>query len=238
MKTRLRVASFALITLIFFAPRPIEAQQQTPTTGTNTTGATSGATAVGGTTGGTTTSTGGTQGSNLTGQGVGQPQFRSFGEALNQNPTGFVGRGAIEEFTGQQLAGQANIGAGVGPQFGGLGTNRDNTDTGQGQTTGPSRAVRLRPRHRVAFSYLPHRSDLVRSRLQTHFGSLRERLSGVETSLAPDGTLTLRGSAVSPEARKLAEALARLEPGVRSIDNQITVSPAPPRLEPPTEVPQ
>ena len=241
VKSYVSRCSLALVTHVAIAlamPAMSEAQQQTSNTPATTSGVTPTTTATAGsTTTGTTSSTASSQGGNLTGQGVGQPQFRAFGEAVNQNPTGFVGRGANEGFIGQQLAGQADVGAGVGPQFGGLGANRDNTSTGQGQTTGPSRAARLRPRHRVAFSYSPHRSDVVRSSLQTHFGSLRDRVSGVETSLTPDGTLILQGSAVSPEAKKLAEALARLEPGVRRIDNQITVSPAPPRLEPPTEVP-
>ncbi|MCA9024411.1 MAG: BON domain-containing protein [Planctomycetaceae bacterium] len=178
---------------------------------------------------------GSTQGGGLTGQGVQQPQFRAFGESLNQNATDFVGRGTADGFVGQRLSGQPNVGGTIGPQFGALGGNQGGTNAGRGQATGPSRAVRLRPRHRVAFSYSPLRDPSVRNSLQTHLRPLQDRITGTEASLTPDGTLVLRGTALDDEARKLAEALARLEPGIRKVENQIIVAPAPPQLRTPSE---
>ncbi|MCA9076073.1 MAG: BON domain-containing protein [Planctomycetaceae bacterium] len=221
------IGLLSLVVVVCVMPSTCRAQQQPTTTGSSSNGTPSGTQATSGSTTASTTTTTNTQGSNLTGQGVQQPQFRAFGDALNQNPSGFVGRGASDGFTGQQFAGQSNVNGNVSPQLGGLGANRGNTNAGQSQPSGPSRAARLRPRHRVAFSFSPLRIDAVRSNVANHINFLDGRVSGVETTLTPDGTLMLQGTAVSPDARKLAEALARLEPGVRRIDNQISVSPSP-----------
>ncbi|MGD9856252.1 MAG: BON domain-containing protein [Planctomycetaceae bacterium] len=242
MKTT--VAVLALVAVIAGAS-PVEAQRSGGTTSGSGTGSTTGSGTAsttgsgtgttsggaGGSTGGTATGGGGRQGGGLSGQGVQQPQFQAFGTNQNQNASGFIGRGTGDTFVGQQQAAQQNARGGFGTQFGGLGAQlggnqgAGTTARGTGQTTTRSRAERLRPQHRVAFSFAPANASIVTTRLQTQIRPLQAggRLGDVVFSFDGDGTVMLQGTAASIDDRELAAALARLEPGVRRVDNQIVV---------------
>ena len=144
--SKVPTVAIAAILGVIAGPSFVQAQQQSGTTvGSGTIGGTGSGTTLGGITGGgggNLLGGAGGQGGNLTGQGVQQPQFRAFGELLNQNTSGFVGGGAADRFVGQQFAGQQNARGGLGPQFGGLGGNPGTTARGTGQTSSRSRAVR------------------------------------------------------------------------------------------------
>jgi len=47
----------------------------------------------------------------------------------------------------------------------------------------------------------------------------------VEMQIDAEGVVTLRGTVESASARKLAEVMARLEPGVRKVVNELEVQP-------------
>jgi osmotically-inducible protein OsmY len=51
--------------------------------------------------------------------------------------------------------------------------------------------------------------------------------SNVNLSVNPEGELVLKGKVASAEQAKLAENMARLEPGVRSVRNELTFPEAP-----------
>lgn len=179
--------------------------------------------------GGTTVGSDGSLGG-VAGQLAG-PELMTFGQELDATGgTGFAGRGnASENFVG----GLVQEGQGQG-QFGNAGRNFNNQFTNinrQGQTrrdfqqpTGPSRADLIRPRHRVSFDFTPRPAEIVNSSLQTRLGNQPSSVNGVNVSLNEQGVATLSGTVADEHAAKLAAALARLEPGVRTIDNQLTVA--------------
>ena len=103
------------------------------------------------------------------------------------------------------------------------GTNQSSS----GRPSGPARRQSLQAQHRVAFNYAPARTNSVSESVGTRLGqvSTRVNLKNINTE-AIDGKVTIRGEALSEDARKVAEHMARLEPGVRSVDNQLTVKPS------------
>lgn len=241
-----RVAAIVTALLITAAPPPVDAQQRSggSTGGSGSGSMTGSASGAGSTTGGTTgTSTAGGSTSarsgrqaGTTGQGIDRPQLESFGSTQNQNRSTFTGPGASNTFVGQQQLQQQNARAAFAAQFGGLGAQfgafgnpgTQTTARGTGQTTTRTRAERLRPRHRVAFSFTPIAPAATSTRLQSLVRPLQAdgRLRDVELSIDEAGTVILRGTAATLEDRELAAAIARLEPGVRRVDNQILVTDA------------
>jgi hypothetical protein len=100
---------------------------------------------------------------------------------------------------------------------------------GQGGRGGGGRAGRtqtqIRTTVRVGFNYAPTTVDGVSSKLQTRLteSSGIQFLSSVEVAL--DGsTATLRGLVASEHSRALAEQLARLEPGIWKVRNELEVA--------------
>lgn len=141
--------------------------------------------------------------------------------------TGFAGRGnAAENFVGGIVQGEGQTGPGARRttnQFQGL-NRQGQIRQGIQQPTGPSRAERIRPRHRIAFQYPPRQNEAVTTNLQTRLTSLPAGPAGVTVSLSPQGVATLSGSVADEHASKLAAAVARQEPGVRSVDNQLSIA--------------
>ena len=94
-----------------------------------------------------------------------------------------------------------------------------------GQTTAD-----VQPTLSLGFDYagpvVPNLTTKLVSRLKT---------SAVATATLPvqvqvlDGTATLTGTVASDHERALAEQLLALEPGVRRVDNQLSVAPAAPK---------
>ena len=199
-------------------------------------GGTGGGTTGGGTTGGGTAAGGndGTIGTGQIGDGgnLAQPEFLTFGADIDPTGgTGFAGRGdASQNFVGGGLLdaqGQAGAGRGGQNQFQQLNRTQGQLQQGRGtQPTGPSRSERVRARHRVAFAYSPRPRSELTTRLQSRFRSLATRqpeASGVQVSFDDRGNATLTGTVASADRARFVEALARLEPGVRRVDNQLQV---------------
>lgn len=122
------------------------------------------------------------------------------------------------------------------------------------QPTGPSRSEQIRPRHRIAFDYTAQQTQTVAATLQTRLSPFASNPNGLTTPVGPGGTAaavstpvsgnpdgagnaagvsvtlneqgvaTLTGTVATEHAAKLAAAIARLERGVRSVDNQLTVA--------------
>ena len=191
----------------------------TQLTPTQATSLNSNASTTGATTGGGGSAGGGGGGSSVQMNTGNQPEFNagdgSVGAQVGQN--GFTGR------TNTAFAGNRNATQGGNtsllPQFNQMG-NQGNT-TNQGNT-GRSNLKRARPQQRIAFTY--PKANLVATQVQ--MSERFQRMSGVSganASVSDEGVATLTGMVTSDDSRKLAEALARLEPGVRSVINELQV---------------
>ena len=191
--------------------------QQTTSQGSSATG--SSATGLGTSAGGTSASggSGGTAAQMSTGN---QPTFNtgdgSVGAQVGQN--GFTGR-TNTGFAGSRNATQ-NSGTSLTPQFIQLDDSANQSKQGN---TNKNNIKRARPQQRIAFTY--PKANLAATRIQ--LGERFKRLSGVsgvDTAISDEGVATLTGMVTSDDSRKLAEALTRLEPGVRSVVNELKVS--------------
>jgi len=138
-------------------------------------------------------------------------------------PEGFVGRtDNPDRFVGNNQAGPAVLNQ-QPPTY-------DQRNGGQISGGQPSRPSSVRPRFRIGFDVSPTGTLSARESL-TPLQPLTTRLSresgfsGVRIQRDPTGVLTLTGVVSSERERKLAEAFVRLEPGVRSINNEILVVP-------------
>ncbi|MEX0703278.1 MAG: BON domain-containing protein [Planctomycetales bacterium] len=125
--------------------------------------------------------------------------------------------------------------AGAGAAFGAQGTQPAQGRAGQGRAgQGQNAAAPIRPRHEIAFTYPQLEAAAVRSSLDARFDKISQKqvtLSGVNVAATEQpGVVALRGEVASPEASRLAAIMARLEPGVRAVRNELTVrgqSPSP-----------
>lgn len=153
-----------------------------------------------------------------------QPQFNagdgSVGSRVGQNA--FVGQGDTTFAGTRDVSQLAN--RNFSPQFNAM--NDPSTSQRRANST-PANVKRARPQQRISFEY--PKANLVRAQveLSQRFQRL-QTVSGAGTSITDEGVAVLTGTVANDDARKLAEALVRLEPGVRSVDNQLQVSPATP----------
>lgn len=177
--------------------------------------------------------TGTTTGLNTTAGTGGLNQLGALSGTIGQ---GFVGRADnLGRFVGNN---QAGTGGTAGNGGGGLqGFNR-NSGTGQrnpqpgnqnngnfGGNRATSRPV-FRPRVEIGFDWPRASSAEVRRAADTRLTALAERypqLEGVQLSGSSAGTFILTGQVADERTRRMAAHLLRLEPGVRRIDNRLTV---------------
>lgn len=161
------------------------------------------------------------------------------GQLSAQAGQGFIGRqdtafvGADQANAGGVPAGGIRTGTGATAQFGQRGNNafsnfgrQNGVQTQTGRTTGGETRRVVRPRQRIAFTYPVRTPTQVATNVRTQFrqvASRRPSLSGVSVQLNAQGVAVLSGVVESEDRQKLAAALARLEPGVRSVDNRIRV---------------
>lgn len=152
--------------------------------------------------------------------------------------SGFVGRNDnAGRFVGDQRVGQQSQqgGTGRGRQTTGNFGNRTGGGTGRAfgdaQFGGPgganqrSRRV-IRPRQEIAFAYPQRPNASISDSLNTHFTRISQRdprLVSVTVVIDEQGAATLRGEVDSLQTSRLAAIMARLEPGVRSVENELTV---------------
>ncbi len=167
------------------------------------------------------------------GQTSGVPQLGELSQTIGQ---GFVGRSDnLGRFVGNAQAGQQGQLGTTGNRFGagGLGA-RGNNLNGQSlnarQGLGGAGATRqrvVRPRQRIAFDYPQRSRSAIQQSVRTRISGLSRRapeVAGVEVTVDGEGVATLRGTVESEDARRLAAAMLRLEPGIRSVENQLTVA--------------
>lgn len=132
------------------------------------------------------------------------------GTDSRDNP-GFIG---IE-----QGSGVGAVRSAVSPLRGG-----GETDTARVPPAGRNRQLPYAPRLTLDFDYEPLPEAVVSSQIEARLAQI-EALSalGRLEVLVEGRTATLRGTVASPRARALAEQLVRLEPGVESVRNELSV---------------
>jgi hypothetical protein len=151
----------------------------------------------------------------------------------NNNPNSFLGRntqGQNANFNTNQ-GGQRNRGG----QQRGLDQQLMNllNGNGQGQYGGNnlnSQNTGVRPRQKIAFEHPAVPSHAVVTTVQTRFVKLSDRyphLKGVDLTVAEDGVVVLRGEVASQHQAKVTESLVRLEPGVKTVRNELSYPSAP-----------
>lgn len=205
--------------------------------GSNLSGSAVGGRTTFGTTSGTSTGlTGQAVSGGLTSTGLGGNQLGGTNQA--GTAAGFVGRNdSAGRFVGDQRVGQqsqqGNFGRG-GPQSGNFG-NRTGGGTGRafgdaqfGRAGGENQRSRrvIRPRQEIAFTFPQRSNSAISDSLNTQFTRLSARdprLQNVTVVIDAGGAATLRGEVDSLETSRLASIMARLEPGVRSVENELTV---------------
>ncbi|TWT62953.1 BON domain-containing protein [Rubinisphaera italica] len=135
---------------------------------------------------------------------------------------GLVGQSDnVGRFVGDEQAGTQRLNQ-QGPNF----QQRNGSNVNGGQ---PTKQSKIRPVLIIAFD-IPQ-TQFTRSRMipvdrQLSFRMLNKpQFSGVSVNFDETGSLILNGVVNTPRDKKLAEAFARLEPGVKKIANQIVVLP-------------
>lgn len=190
--------------------------------------------------GGSTTTSAGPTGTALGGSEFGRIEFGQMSRMQDLQSGEFVGadiqdaRDAMTA-TGAQRAGQTGQG-GLSPFGSGRGfqqTRRPGSSTGYGsrRTTG-----QIRARIRVGFSVVRPAPAQLSSRLAQRLekSSWLDAQSPIEVAFE-QGTAILRGVVATEHDRTLAERMARLEPGIRQVENQLTlVQPTTPPATQPT----
>jgi len=180
-------------------------------------------------TGGTTTF------GSLGGQQVGGSQL---GGTNTATQGGFVGRDDnTGRFVGDQRGTPQQSQGGGGRQFGNRGggnraTGRAFGDGGQFGGRGNQGSARriVRPRQEIAFTYRRPETSQINSSLRIRFQQISLRqpaLRSVLVVLDEQGAATLTGQVNSAETMRLAAIMVRLEPGVRSIKNELIVGESP-----------
>jgi hypothetical protein len=179
--------------------------------------------------GGTTTF--GAQSGASTGQTLGANQLGGAGAQ-----GGFVGR---DDNTGRFVGDQRQVTqqnqGGRGRQFGNRGGGNGATGRAFGDQFGgrgnqsSSRRI-VRPRQEIAFTFRRPPTSQINSSIRLRFKQISLRqpaLRNVLVVLDEKGAATLSGQVNSPETLRLAAIMVRLEPGVRSIKNELTVAESP-----------
>ena len=178
------------------------------------TGMTTGSTGTTGTTG----STGTTGGGGTTGGAA--------GTTGNAAAPGFVGANATQTFVGgaREATSQQNTNRQF-QQF----MQEAIASSSQSQQSGTPREIRTTMR--IGFSFPTASAAQQSGRLAnanaltfTRFTSTRPEFSGINVSLANDGTAVLTGFSPSTETSRLAANLIRLQPGVRNVKNEVAVA--------------
>jgi hypothetical protein len=134
-------------------------------------------------------------------------------------------------FVGDQRLEQFGQGGNTGRNsrdFGNRGNRNFDARSGAGGAgRNPQRArAAIRPRQRIAFSYPIRAAETVNIELTRQLLEIAEvqtELAGVAVTIDDSGVATITGTVDTQEQRRLAELLVRLEPGVRSVRNEMTI---------------
>jgi osmotically-inducible protein OsmY len=155
-------------------------------------------------------------------------QFIGRGDPNATGTTGTTGRnGTMRNQGGNQNArnfAQRNQGRGNNGRNGNSFNNGNfNGNNGAAAT---QRTIQYQPRQQVDFTYRSPAPAAVQ-------GAVNERLSGmalnaaalrnIDVSIDDNRLVTLRGEVADDRAKRMAEIVARMEPGVRDVKNELTV---------------
>lgn len=143
----------------------------------------------------------------------------------NTNTNQFLGRGNVQG-TGQNGAMTQNTGnrRGAANRNGNQANNINNQQQGgpanaRGQASQPPP---VRPRLKTGFEYTKPQLAAVSTKLETRLKKMTMfRGKNVTLSVDPSGDIVLKGNVESAQDAKLAETLARLEPGVYNVKNEL-----------------
>ncbi len=195
-----------------------------------------GASGFGGMTSGKTGATGGLTGAGSALSPFGTPGAGGAGAqggtgmagAMGAANSGFIGRNS-GAFAGNSRAGQVGAAAGGGAtrNFSRTGNSGANDLRNSNSANGGKerKTSQVRPRQRVAFDYNVKSAATVAATATTRLGRITLKnpsLKGVDV-VVQDNQIVLRGKVKTPEQARLAENLVRLEPGVRSVRNELEV---------------
>ena len=152
-------------------------------------------------------------------QGMGQQQRTGLVGQSNQRFVGNAQAGQNQQGMNQNRAGQ-NRGAGNRRA---AGQNPNQANQGQAQGN-PAQGRAIRPQLQVAFSATRPTLQKSAGVLSTRFETLSSRAGFEGITVQTEGNnVILRGQVDSASTSRLAAALARMEPGVRSVKNELTV---------------
>lgn len=161
-----------------------------------------------------------------------------FGGGTTGGAAGNLG-GANSGFAGRNntgFAGNSRVGQTAGTNGGGAtrnfnrGNNSSSNNQRNSQLNGGNerKTSAVRPRQKVAFQYNLRSTEVVAANVTTRLDRITSKnpefksLQGV-TVVADGDQLVLRGSVKTPEQSRIAENLLRLEPGVKSVRNELQV---------------
>jgi hypothetical protein len=164
-------------------------------------------------------------------QGFGQQGNTGFLGA-NNNTNNFLGRNNQGQQQGNFNNNQFGQGRGGGGGQRGLDQQLLNMLNGGGQGGGGnnqnSQNTGVRPRQKIAFEHPTRQAPTVAKGVETRFSKMTGRhayLKSLEVAAGDDGAVVLRGTVDSEHAALLAESLVRLEPGVKTVRNELTYPP-------------
>ncbi len=156
------------------------------------------------------------------------------GATGQQGQAGFVGMGS--GFVGQTPGTQGQTGmqnrAGQNRNTARAGRGGQNQNQNQMGGAGNQQQRTIRPQLVVAFTAPLPTSDVMSTRLQTRLQKIKKTspYEGVQVDVEGSKVI-LRGEVNSAQDARMASMIARLEPGVRKVDNQLTVREPAPAVE-------
>jgi osmotically-inducible protein OsmY len=167
--------------------------------------------------------------------GFGQTGSMGFG-GTGQSGSNFVGRntGTNNQFvgrsgqTGQQTSrSTASRRSTTGRQFQSRNTSADDVNENVGGESSNSRTRRIVvPRYQIDFAFEQPTDVEVSASLRTtldRFAKSNADLGPIQFDVENGREVVLRGEVESEQARRLAENLIRLEPGIRNVRNELTI---------------
>jgi hypothetical protein len=184
----------------------------------------------GSTTGGSTT--GGNTGGGSAAAGTGGATAGAFSGQPGNTQAGEIGRSSDRQFTDTGAAGQGGGrtgGLGGGRGFGGFGGmgglgGLGGNMFGAGNTASSKPTVRTRLAGPVDIPVEMRAASQFRTQQQVQATAAQRFVRGYSAS-HQNGVATISGTVGTEKERRMAELLLKLEPGVRRVENQITVSP-------------
>jgi hypothetical protein len=177
----------------------------------------------------------------------GSSALESVGTSTTDPSQGGRTNGQQQEFIGRNSANDRFVGSQASGQGSGRTTNRTTNRSSRTTTRrnnnqngfnmqnfqnadrnrGSSRSrVAIRPQQRIAFSYPQPSAAGISTALQSRFDRVADRqasLAEIAITTEADGVVVLKGEVASEDSKRLAAMIARLEPGVRSVRNELTV---------------